>query len=145
MGYIRVLSTISKTHTQEQKNNQLSEKWYEVREMHWTWWIIQKLFNIYYKKEHTRRKWLKIAKEYPEAVRRRRKDNEMIKRKWTNNDITQQTKEQATETLHNTSVELWWPTMVSSFSSICDTGRVTIATNNKIMNEKITGLWLQQT
>jgi hypothetical protein len=26
--------------------------------------------------------------------------------------------------------------MVSSFSFICDTGRVTIATNNKIMNEK---------
>jgi hypothetical protein len=35
--------------------------------------------------------------------------------------------------------------MVSSFSSICDTGPVTIATNNKIMNEKMTGLWLQQT
>ena len=44
----------------------------------------------------------------------------MIKRKSTNNDITQQTKEQATGTLHNTSA--------------------TIATNNKIMNEKITGL-----
>jgi hypothetical protein len=26
--------------------------------------------------------------------------------------------------------------MASSFSFICDTGRVTIATNNKIMNEK---------
>jgi hypothetical protein len=49
-------------------------------------------------------------------------------------DITQQTKEQAKGTLHSTSVELWWPTMVSSFSFICDTGRVTIATNNKIMN-----------
>jgi hypothetical protein len=35
--------------------------------------------------------------------------------------------------------------MVSSFSFICDTDRVTIATNNKIMNEKMTGLWLQQT
>ena len=44
---------------------------------------------------------------YPEAVRRRRKDNEMIKRKRTNNDITQKTKEQAKGTLHNTSVELW--------------------------------------
>jgi hypothetical protein len=30
--------------------------------------------------------------------------------------------------------------MVSSFSFICDIGRVTIATNNKIMNEKMTGL-----
>jgi hypothetical protein len=50
---------------------------------------------------------LKIAKGYPEAVRRRRKDNEMIKRKRTNNDITQKTKEQAKGTLHNTSVELW--------------------------------------
>ena len=140
MGYIRVRSTISKTRTQEQKNNQLFEKWYEVREMHWKWWIIQKLFNIYYKKEHKRRKWLKIAKGYPEAVRRRRKDNEMIKRKRTNNDITQKTKEQAKGTLHNTSVELWWPAMVSSFSFICDIGRVTIATNNKIMNEKMTGL-----
>jgi hypothetical protein len=39
-------------------------------------------------------------------------------------------------TLHNTSVGLWWSTMVSSFSFICVTGRVTIATNNKIMNEK---------
>jgi len=38
---------------------------------------------------------LKIAKGYPEAVRRRREDNEMIKRKRTNNGITQQTKEQA--------------------------------------------------
>ena len=44
---------------------------------------------------------------YPEAVRRRRKDNEMIKRKRTNNDITQQTKEQSKGTIHNTSVELW--------------------------------------
>ena len=145
MGYIRVRSTISKTRTQEQKNNQLSEKWYEVREMHWKWWIIQKLFSVYYKKEHKRRTWLKIAMGYPEAVRRRRKDNEMIKRKRTNNDITQQTKEQSKGTIHNTSVELWWPTMVSSFSFICDTDRVTIATNNKIMNEKMTGLWLQQT
>jgi hypothetical protein len=50
---------------------------------------------------------LKIANGYPEEVRRKRKDNEMIKRKSTNNDITQQTKEQAKETLHNTSVELW--------------------------------------
>jgi hypothetical protein len=49
---------------------------------------------------------LKIAKGYAEAVNRRRKDNEMIKRKRTNNDITQQTKEQATGTLHNTNVEL---------------------------------------
>jgi hypothetical protein len=38
---------------------------------------------------------LKIAKGYPEEVRRKRKDSEMIKRKSTNNDITQQTKEQA--------------------------------------------------
>ena len=64
----------------------------------------------------------------------------MIKRKRTNNDITQQTKEQATGTLHNTNVELQCPAMVSSFSSICNTGRVTIATNNKIMNKKMTGL-----
>jgi hypothetical protein len=35
--------------------------------------------------------------------------------------------------------------MVSSSSFICDTDRVTIATNNKIMNVKMTGLWLQQT
>jgi ribosome recycling factor len=69
-------------------------------------WKIQKLFNVYYKKEHKRRKLLKIAKGYAEAVNRRRKDNEMIKRKRTNNDITQQTKEQATGTLHNTNVEL---------------------------------------
>jgi hypothetical protein len=48
-----------------------------------------------------------LAKGYPEAVRRRRKSNAMIKRKRTNNDITQQTKEQATGTLHNTKVELW--------------------------------------
>jgi hypothetical protein len=127
MGYIRVRSMIFKTRTQEQNNNQLSEQWYEVREMHWKWWIIQKLYQ--------RRKWLKIANGYPEAVRRRRKDNEMVKRKRTNNGITQQPKEQANGTLHNASVELWWPTMVSSFSFICDTDRVTIATNNKIMNE----------
>jgi hypothetical protein len=37
----------------------------------------------------------------------RRKSNAMIKRKRTNNDITQQTKEQVTGTLHNTKVELW--------------------------------------
>ena len=86
--------------------------------------------------------------EDSKAVSRRSKTkkegqwNDQKKKK--NNDITQQTKEQAKETLHNTSVELWWPTMVSSFSFICDTGRVTIATNNKIMNEKMTGLWLQQ-
>jgi hypothetical protein len=61
----------------------------------------------------------------------------MIKRKRTNNAITQQTKEQATGALHNTKVELWFPAMVNSFSSICDTGRVTIATNNKIMNQTI--------
>jgi hypothetical protein len=79
---------------------------------------------------------LKIAKGYPEVVRRRRKDNALIKRKRTNNAITQQTKEQATGALHNTKVELWFPAMVNSFSSICDTGRVTIATNNKIMNKK---------
>jgi len=78
---------------------------------------------------------LKKAKRYPEAVNRRRKDNAMIKIKRTNNDITQKTKEQTTGTLHNTSVELWCSSMVSSFSSICDTGRVTIATNNTIMNE----------
>jgi hypothetical protein len=39
---------------------------------------------------------LKIAKGYPEAVRRRRKDNAMIKRKRTNNDITQKTKQRTT-------------------------------------------------
>jgi hypothetical protein len=52
------------------------------------------------------------------------------KKKRTNNDITQPSKEQVTGTLHNTKVELWWPTLVNSFSSICYTGRVTIATNN---------------
>ena len=94
--------------------------------MHWKGWIIEKLLNTYYKKEYKRRKWLKKAKRYPEAVNRRRKDNAMIKRKRTNNDITQTTNEQATGTLHNTSVELWCPAMVCSFSSICDTCRVTI-------------------
>ena len=83
---------------------------------------------------------MKILKGYPEVVRRRRKDNAMIKRKRTNNDITQKTKEQTTGTLHNTSVELWCPAMVTNVSSICDTGRVTIAKNNKIINEKMTGL-----
>ena len=76
------------------------------------------------------------------------------KKKRTNNDITQPSKEQATGTLHNTKDELWWPTLVNSFSSICYTGRVTIATNNKIMNEKndwivnttnITHSWLFET
>jgi hypothetical protein len=69
---------------------------------------------------------LKIAKGYPEVVRRRRKDNAMIKRKKPNNNITQKTKERTTCTLHNTKFELWCPAMVSSFSSICDTCRVTI-------------------
>jgi hypothetical protein len=64
------------------------------------------------------------TKGYPEAVRRRRKDNSMIKRKRTNNDITQKTKERTTWTLHNRKVELWCPAKVSSFSSICDTRRV---------------------
>jgi len=36
---------------------------------------------------------LKIAKGYPEAVSQRWKDNAMTKRKRTNNDITQKTKE----------------------------------------------------
>ena len=69
---------------------------------------------------------MKIAKRYPEVVRWRRKDNAMIKRKRPNNDITQKTKERTTCTLHNTKFELWCPAMVSSFSSICDTCRVTI-------------------
>ena len=83
------------------------------------------MLNIYYKKGYKRRKWLQIANGYPEAVRRR-KDNAMIKRKRTNKDITQKTKERTTWTLQNTKVELWCPAMVSSFSSICDTCRVTI-------------------
>jgi hypothetical protein len=69
---------------------------------------------------------LKIAKRYPEVVRRRRTDNAMIKRKKPNNDITQKTKERTTYTLHNTKFELWCPAMVSSFSCKCDTCRVTI-------------------
>ena len=61
--------------------------------MHWKGWIIQKLLNIYYK-EYKRMKWLKITKGYPAAVRRRRRDNVMTKRKRTT--MTQTTKEGAT-------------------------------------------------
>ena len=53
--------------------------------MHWKGWIIQKLLNIYYK-EYKRMEWLKITKGYPAAVKRRRRDNVMTKRKRTNND-----------------------------------------------------------
>jgi hypothetical protein len=57
------------------------------------------------------------------------------KTKRANNDITQKTKERATGTLPKTTGELWCSAIVISSCSICDTGRVTTATINKIMNE----------
>lgn len=67
------------------------------------------------------------------------------RKKRTNNDITQKTKERAPGTLHISRVWTLVLSKGSSFSSICDTSRVTIATNNKIMNKYMSGLWLQQT
>jgi hypothetical protein len=49
---------------------------------------------------------LKIAKGYPEAVKKEGQCNDQ-KKKEKNNDITHQTKERTTGTIHNTKVELW--------------------------------------